>query len=92
MVATGYHPGRSWRLIGGCSRLFLGPRSAFWVDKLKLTIPVVKGMFRSLYISRSLQTMGQLINAGVPMLDTLAITGDISGNQLQGDVARCTRA
>jgi type II secretory pathway component PulF len=44
-------------------------------------------MFRSLYISRSLQTMGQLINAGVPMLDTLAITGDISGNQLfQGHV------
>ena len=55
---------------------------AFWADKLKLSIPVVKVMFRSLYISRSLQTMGQLINAGVPMLDTLAITGDISGNQL----------
>ncbi len=54
----------------------------FWIDKLKLTIPVLKGMFHSLYISRSLQTMGQLINAGVPMLDTLAITGDISGNQL----------
>lgn len=54
----------------------------FMVDKAKLTIPVVKNMFRSLYISRSLQTMGQLINAGVPMLDTLAITGDISGNRL----------
>ncbi|MBX3380040.1 MAG: type II secretion system F family protein [Phycisphaeraceae bacterium] len=54
----------------------------FWVDKLKLTIPIVRTMFRSLYISRSLQTMGQLINAGVPMLDTLAITGEISGNQL----------
>jgi type IV pilus assembly protein PilC len=53
---------------------------AFWVDKLKLTLPILKTMFRSLYISRSLQTMGQLINAGVPMLDTLAITGDISGN------------
>jgi type IV pilus assembly protein PilC len=26
--------------------------------------------------------MGELINAGVPMLDTLAITGDISGNRL----------
>ncbi len=55
---------------------------SFWVDKLKLTIPVLKNMFRSLYISRSLQTMGQLINAGVPMLDTLAITGDISGNTI----------
>jgi len=55
---------------------------AWWFDRLKLTIPIVKGMFRSLYISRSLQTMGQLINAGVPMLDTLAITGDISGSRL----------
>jgi hypothetical protein len=26
--------------------------------------------------------MGELVNAGVPMLDTLAITGDISGNLL----------
>ena len=26
--------------------------------------------------------MGELLNAGVPMLDTLAITGDISGNLL----------
>jgi type IV pilus assembly protein PilC len=53
-----------------------------WWDKTKLTIPLFKKMFRALYISRSLHTMGQLINAGVPMLDTLAITADISGNLL----------
>jgi type IV pilus assembly protein PilC len=53
-----------------------------WWDKTKLTIPLFKKMFRALYISRSLHTMGQLINAGVPMLDTLAITADISGNTL----------
>lgn len=55
---------------------------ALFFDRAKISIPIMKGMFRSLYISRSLQTMGQLINAGVPMLDTLAITGDISGNRL----------
>lgn len=55
---------------------------SFWIDKSKLSIPLLRTMFRSLYISRSLQTMGQLINAGVPMLDTLLITGDISGNRL----------
>lgn len=55
---------------------------AFWIDKMKLTIPVLKSMFRSLYITRSLQTMGQLINAGVPMLDTLTITSEISGNKI----------
>lgn len=55
---------------------------SFWVDKLKLGVPILRTMFRSLYISRSLQTMGQLINAGVPMLDTISITGEISGNQI----------
>lgn len=53
-----------------------------WWDKAKLTIPLFKKMFRALYISRGLHTMGQLINAGVPMLDTIAITAEISGNTL----------
>ena len=53
-----------------------------WFDKMKLTVPVFKRMFRALYVSRSLHTMGELLNAGVPMLDTIAITGDISGNLL----------
>jgi type IV pilus assembly protein PilC len=50
------------------------------VDTLKLKVPLFKKLFRALYISRSLHTMGQLLNAGVPMLDTIAITADISGN------------
>lgn len=53
-----------------------------WWDKTKLTIPLFKKMFRALYITRSLHTMGELVNAGVPMLDTLAITSDIAGNLL----------
>jgi type IV pilus assembly protein PilC len=53
-----------------------------WWDKVKLTVPLFKKLFRALYISRSLHTMGQLINAGVPMLDTISITADISGNTL----------
>lgn len=58
------------------------PVGRFWMDTFKLRFPVLRSMFRALYISRSLQTMGQLINAGVPMLDTLAITGQVSGNKL----------
>jgi type IV pilus assembly protein PilC len=72
-------------LVALVSMLFVASKTevgSFWIDKLKLTVPMLKGMFQSLYISRSLETMGQLINAGVPMLDTLRITGDISGNQL----------
>lgn len=65
--------------------LFLFTRTdvgGWWWDAVKLRLPIFKKMFRALYISRSLHTMGELINAGVPMLDTLAITGEISGNRL----------
>ncbi len=55
---------------------------SFWLDRVKLTVPIFKKMFRALYISRGLHTMGQLINAGVPILDTIAITAEISGNVL----------
>src|SRR5687767_2191883 len=53
-----------------------------WWDKMKLTMPLFKKLFRALYISRSLHTMGQLINAGVPILDTLGITAEIAGNTI----------
>lgn len=52
----------------------------FWWDKVKLIVPIIKKLCRSLYISRSLHTMGVLTGAGVPILDTLSITSEISGN------------
>ncbi|MEX2388215.1 MAG: type II secretion system F family protein, partial [Phycisphaeraceae bacterium] len=55
-----------------------------WFDGVKLKVPIFRAMFRALYISRSLHTMGELVNAGVPMLDTLHITGEISGNRHYG--------
>ncbi len=52
----------------------------FWWDKAKLKIPLVSLLCRSLYITRSLHTMGALIRSGVPILNTLAITAQITGN------------
>lgn len=53
-----------------------------WWDKTKLRIPLLKTLCRSLYITRSLHTMGVLTGAGVPILDTILITAQISGNVL----------
>ncbi len=53
-----------------------------WWDKVKLTLPLVKTLCRSLYITRSLHTMGVLTRAGVPILNTISITAQISGNEL----------
>jgi type IV pilus assembly protein PilC len=51
-----------------------------WWDLAKLKIPILKNLCHALYLSRGLRTMGELVNAGVPMLDTIAITAEVSGN------------
>jgi len=62
---------------------FIGTQSGRrWWDKTKLRLPLIKTLCRSLYITRSLHTMGVLTRAGVPILDTISITAQISGNVL----------
>ena len=56
-----------------------GAGRAAW-DRFKLKVPVFRKMLRALYITRGLHTMGELLCAGVPMLETLQITADVTGN------------
>ncbi len=53
-----------------------------WWDRTKLRLPLLRTLCRSLYISRSLHTMGVLMRAGVPILSVLSITAQIAGNVL----------
>lgn len=57
-----------------------------WWDRTKLSLPLIKTLCRSLYITRSLHTMSVLTRAGVPILDTISITAQISGNVLYKDM------
>jgi type II secretory pathway component PulF len=66
---------------------FIGTNTGrLWWDKTKLVLPLVKTLCRSLYITRSLHTMGVLTRAGVPILNTISITSQISGNVLFRDM------
>jgi type IV pilus assembly protein PilC len=56
------------------------PVGRLWWDRVKLVLPIVSKLCRALYITRGLHTMGVLTSAGVPILDTIQITSDISGN------------
>jgi type IV pilus assembly protein PilC len=69
-------------LLGGFIYIIHSPRGRIWWDKTKLRIPLFKKMYRALYITRGLHTMAELVSAGVPMLETLAITADVSGNAI----------
>ena len=66
---------------GGGLTYFIGTDAGrSWWDMMKLKVPLIKKLCHALYLSRGLRTMGELVNAGVPMLDTIAITAEVTGN------------
>ncbi|HNQ21741.1 MAG TPA: type II secretion system F family protein [Phycisphaerae bacterium] len=69
-------------LLTGAAILFLrtasGRRTRDW---LALHLPLVGRMFHKALITRALHTLGTLIDSGVSVLDAVAITKRITGNQ-----------
>jgi type IV pilus assembly protein PilC len=50
------------------------------IDWLKINVPVIGGMIRKVIISRSIRTLGTMVQSGVSMLEALRLTADVSGN------------
>lgn len=89
MGISGFLRGYWYVVVGGL--VAIGVAVRFYIstpagrevwDKTKLHLPLLKRLLRALYISRGVHTMGELVAAGVPMLETLKITAEISGNTL----------
>jgi len=55
------------------------PGRAAW-DRLKISLPLFGPLFRKISISRSIRTLGTMLSAGVPMLESLRLTSEVSGN------------
>jgi type IV pilus assembly protein PilC len=62
------------------------PEGKIFMDRLRINMPVMGGMYRKAYLSRSLRTMATMISAGVSMLEGLAITAQVAGNHFYAKV------
>jgi type IV pilus assembly protein PilC len=49
-------------------------------DWLKINTPVLGPMFRKVILSRTIRTLGALLESGVPVLDALRLCSDVSAN------------
>ncbi|MEM1027087.1 MAG: type II secretion system F family protein [Planctomycetota bacterium] len=56
------------------------------IDRFKLHCPVLGDLFRKLYLTRSMRTMGTMIDAGVPILDMITIVRDVTNNRWYEDL------
>lgn len=51
------------------------------LDKVKITVPGLGGMYRKACLARVLRTMSTMVSSGVSMLDAIDITACASGNR-----------
>lgn len=56
------------------------------VDTIKLKSPVVGPLFQKLYITRSMRTLGTMVEAGVPILDMIPIVRTVTQNRHFGEL------
>jgi len=82
--------GSGWMFIVGfpiafiiiCKILNTTKGGAFFLDKVKLMIPVLGQIRAKSSVARFSRTLGTLLAAGVPILEALNITAETSGNQV----------
>jgi len=54
----------------------------YFVDKVKLSLPLLGSIVAKTSVARFSRTLGTLLNAGVPILEALNITRETSGNEV----------
>jgi type IV pilus assembly protein PilC len=69
-------------VIVGLVIWFRLPSGRTFVDWIKLHLPILRGMFSQLYITRFARTMSTLLAAGVNLLDIIDICRGVTNNRL----------
>jgi type IV pilus assembly protein PilC len=70
----------AWMIVVKLIKLSEGGK--YFVDAVKLKIPVLGGILSKTAIARFARTLGTLISAGVPILDAINITKETIGNEV----------
>ena len=63
-------------------------RGAFAVDRFALRAPVFGELTKKVVSARFARTFGQLLNSGVPILESLKISADATGNRVSAQLVR----
>jgi type IV pilus assembly protein PilC len=78
-----------WAIILTAVGAFVGlklwgrtPQGAYQLDFIKLKLPIVGELVLKMSVARFARTLGTLLSSGVPMMRSLEIVGDTSGNRV----------
>jgi type IV pilus assembly protein PilC len=64
----------------------MSPKGRYFLDGMKLKMPIVGALYRKVLVARFTRTFGTLISSGVPILEALEICEGASGNAVMGRI------
>jgi general secretion pathway protein F len=75
--------------LGVWGRMRLSSESGrWWLDRAKLRLPLAGNIFVSLAVARFCRVLGTLLRNGVPILKSLTISSEATGNRVLGAAIR----
>lgn len=82
-----------WLIIVGLgaffvvARFYIGtPNGRYAWDKLKLKMPIAKGIFTRIYLARFARNLSTLVAGGIPIIQSLQIISEIINNVIYRDI------
>lgn len=67
-------------LVVGVSLLLRSRHGGSWWDRTKIRIPILAELYSIIYMARFCRTMSMLMQSGIPIMETIAITADVIQN------------
>jgi type IV pilus assembly protein PilC len=63
-----------------------------YMDRLKISIPVVSNIYQKLYLSRMADNMETMLSSGIPIIRSIELTSAVVGNRVYADILKDTTA
>lgn len=69
-------------IVGGFTLIIRTREGGSWWDGLKIRLPIFRELYTLIYMSRFCRTMSMLLQSGIPIMETIAITSDVIQNNI----------
>ncbi len=78
--------------IGGfyLYRLTRSDRGQSYLDRLKISTPIIKNIFQKLYLARMADNLDTMISAGIPIVRSIELTAGVVGNKIYANILKET--
>jgi type IV pilus assembly protein PilC len=69
-------------------RLSVTEKGKIYLDKTRLSIPLIGNLYRKLYLSRIADNMETMLTSGIPIVRAIDITGEVVGSLVYKDILK----